>query len=67
MGLLFFVDYLKKLIVKHDSTEAIATTWSLTAGGMLLAQLHAILGVVVLVASLSYTLWRWYRDIKTGK
>jgi hypothetical protein len=67
LGLLFFVDYLKKLIVKADSTEAIATTWSLTAGGVLLAQLHAILGVVVLVSSLAYTIWRWHRDIKSGR
>jgi hypothetical protein len=66
-GLSFFCRLPKEHIVKADSTEAIATTWSLTAGGVLLAQLHAILGVVVLVSSLAYTIWRWHRDIKSGK
>jgi hypothetical protein len=53
--------------MKQESAEAVATTWSLTTGGVILAQLHAILGVIVLVSSLAYTIWRWNRDIKTGK
>ncbi len=53
--------------MKQDSTEAVVTTWSLTTGGVLIAQIHQILGIVVLLASLSYTMWRWHRDVKRNK
>jgi hypothetical protein len=53
--------------MRQESAEAVATTWSLTTGGVLLAQLHSILGLVVLVSSLAYTIWRWNRDIKSGR
>lgn len=53
--------------MKHDSTEAVVTTWSLTASGVMLAQIHQILGIIVLLASLAYTAWRWHRDIKKEK
>lgn len=53
--------------MKHNSTESVVTTWGLTASGVMLSQIHQILGIVVLLASLAYTAWRWHRDIKNGR
>lgn len=50
--------------MKADSTDSVITTWGLTAGGMMIAQIHTILGIGVLILSASYTIWRWWRDIK---
>jgi hypothetical protein len=53
--------------MKHDSTSAVATSWSLAVGGLTIAEVHQIAGMVVMLTSFVYTLWRWNRDIKNDK
>jgi hypothetical protein len=53
--------------MKHDSTSAVATSWSLAVGGLTIAEVHQIAGMVVMLTSFVYTLWRWSRDIKNDR
>ena len=53
--------------VKHDSTSAVATSWSLAVGGLTLAEVHQIAGLFVMLTSFVYTMWRWNRDIKNDR
>jgi hypothetical protein len=45
-----------------ESADSVITSWSLTGAGLLVGYIHQALGLLVLVASLSYTLWKWRRD-----
>jgi hypothetical protein len=53
--------------MKHDSTSAVATSWSLAVGGLTLAEVHQIAGLIVMTLSFLYTMWRWNRDIKNDR
>ena len=53
--------------MKHDSTSAVATSWSLAVGGLTIAEVHQIAGMLVMLTSFVYTLWRWNRDIKNDR
>ena len=53
--------------MKADSSSAVATSWSLAVGGLTIAEVHQIAGMLVMLTSFVYTLWRWNRDIKNGK
>ncbi len=45
-----------------ESADSVITSWSLTGAGLLVGYVHQALGLLVLVASLAYTLWKWRRD-----
>jgi hypothetical protein len=45
-----------------ESADSVITSWSLTGAGLLVSYAHQALGLLVLVASLAYTLWKWRRD-----
>jgi hypothetical protein len=45
-----------------ESADSVITSWSLTGAGLLVGYIHQALGLLVLVASLAYTLWKWRRD-----
>ena len=53
--------------MKTDSTSAVATSWSLAVGGLTIAEVHQIAGMLVMLTSFVYTLWRWNRDIKNDR
>jgi hypothetical protein len=53
--------------MKADSSSAVATSWSLAVGGLTIAEVHQIAGMVVMLTSFIYTLWRWNRDIKNDR
>ncbi len=53
--------------MKTDSSSAVATSWSLAVGGLTIAEVHQIAGMVVMATSFVYTLWRWNRDIKNDR
>ncbi len=40
-----------------ESADSVITSWSLTGAGLLVGYVHQALGLLVLVASLAYTLW----------
>ena len=46
----------------RESADSVITSWSLTGAGLLVGYVHQVLGLLVLVASLAYTLWKWRRD-----
>lgn len=45
-----------------ESADSVVTSWGLTGTGLLLGYVHQALGLMVLIASLAYTLWKWRRD-----
>jgi len=45
-----------------ESADSVITSWSLTGSGILLGYVHQVAGLLVLIASLGYTLWKWRRD-----
>jgi hypothetical protein len=45
-----------------ESVDSVVTSWSLTGTGLLISYVHQAFGLLVLVASLGYTLWKWRRD-----
>jgi hypothetical protein len=45
-----------------ESADSVITSWSLTGAGLLVSYAHQALGLMVLLASLAYTLWKWRRD-----
>ena len=45
-----------------ESADSVITSWSLTGAGLLVGYVHQALGLLVLVTSLGYTLWKWRRD-----
>jgi hypothetical protein len=45
-----------------ESADSVITSWSLTGSGILLGYVHQFAGLLVLFASLGYTLWKWRRD-----
>ena len=45
-----------------ESADSVITSWSLTGAGLLVGYVHQVLGLLVLLASLAYTLWKWRRD-----
>ena len=53
--------------MREDSSTAVATSWSLAVGGLTLAEVHQLAGLVVMTTSFVYTLWRWNRDIKNDR
>jgi hypothetical protein len=53
--------------MKNESAQHIVATWSMTTASILIAQISQIIGLVAMVASLSYTIWRWRRDYLKGK
>jgi hypothetical protein len=50
-----------------ESADSIVTSWSLTGTGLLVSYVHQAFGLMVLVASLGYTLWKWRRDYLKDK
>ena len=50
-----------------ESADSVITSWSLTGTGLLVSYVHQVFGLMVLVASLGYTLWKWRRDYKRDK
>lgn len=50
-----------------ESVDSVVTSWSLTGTGLLISYVHQALGLLVLVASLAYTLWKWRRDYLKDK
>jgi hypothetical protein len=53
--------------MKNESAQHIVTTWSMTTASILIAQISQIIGLVAMVASLAYTIWRWRRDYLKDK
>ena len=50
-----------------ESVDSVVTSWSLTGTGLLISYVHQAFGLLVLVASLGYTLWKWRRDYLKDK
>ena len=50
-----------------ESVDSVVTSWSLTGTGLLISYIHQAFGLMVLVASLGYTLWKWRRDYLKDK
>ena len=50
-----------------ESVDSVVTSWSLTGTGLLVSYVHQAFGLLVLVASLGYTLWKWRRDYLKDK
>jgi NhaP-type Na+/H+ or K+/H+ antiporter len=53
--------------MKDESAQHIVATWSVTTASILIAQVSQIVGLIAMVASLAYTIWRWRRDILKDK
>jgi len=45
-----------------ETADSVITSWSLTGAGLLVSYVHQVMGLLVLGASLAYTLWKWRRD-----
>jgi 4-hydroxybenzoate polyprenyltransferase len=50
--------------MKDTTAVEIAKPWLLTGGSFLLANVSQVLGIAAMLFSISYTAWKWYRDIK---
>jgi hypothetical protein len=53
--------------MKNESAQHVVATWSMTTASILIAQISQIVGLVAMVASLAYTIWRWRRDYLKDK
>ena len=54
-------------MMTKESVDSVVTSWSLTGTGLLVSYVHQAFGLLVLVASLGYTLWKWRRDYLKDK
>jgi len=53
--------------MKNESAQHIVATWSMTTASILIAQISQIVGLIAMIASLAYTIWRWRRDYLKDK
>ena len=53
--------------MKDTTIAEVSKPWLFTGGSFLLANFSQILGLVAMTLSISYTIWKWHRDIKMGK
>ena len=53
--------------MKDTTAVEVAKPWLFTGGSFLLANFSQILGLIAMILSISYTIWKWHRDIKFAK
>jgi hypothetical protein len=53
--------------MKDTTAVEVAKPWLFTGGSFLLANFSQVLGLVAMILSISYTIWKWHRDIKMGR